>query len=80
VVRLLCDRVIVMHAGRIVATGRPAEVLFAPQAQNPAVFADPQQLDWMLSQELGISCGDHPRRTQLRSIDPNASPAKMVHG
>jgi hypothetical protein len=40
----------------------------------------PQQPDWMRSQDLGISCGDHPRRTQLRSIDPNASPAKMVHG
>ena len=33
VVRLLCDRVMVMHAGRIVEQGRTQEVLFAPQAQ-----------------------------------------------
>jgi peptide/nickel transport system ATP-binding protein len=33
VVRLLCDRVIVMQAGRVVEQGRTEEVLFAPQAQ-----------------------------------------------
>jgi peptide/nickel transport system ATP-binding protein len=33
VVRLLCDRVIVMHAGRIVEQGATKEVLFSPQTQ-----------------------------------------------
>src|SRR5262249_37168090 len=35
VVRLLCDRVIVMRAGKIVETGPTEQVLFAPQAQYP---------------------------------------------
>ena len=33
VVRLLCDRVIVMHAGRIVEQGPTEEILVSPQAQ-----------------------------------------------
>ena len=33
VVRLLCDRVIVMRAGRIVEQGSTADVLNSPQAQ-----------------------------------------------
>ena len=33
VVRLLCDRVIVMHAGRIVEQGATDEILVSPQAQ-----------------------------------------------
>ena len=33
VVRLLCDRVIVMHAGKVVEQGSAAEVLDAPKAE-----------------------------------------------